>query len=134
MCSHGVNIGSLLVLLRGARATYPLAGNLADAFLRLIESSPSSAAVPLVQDKGNTTETPLSISGPSPPASPALSVHDEPHLTLTGIARVRLTDPPQGVNGPLPLPRLDVDHLHPMLTRPRPQTSSRTSRWPPSDS
>lgn len=31
-------------------------------------------------------------------------------LTLTGIARVRLTDPPQVINGPLPLPRVEVSH------------------------
>ncbi|KAH9032853.1 hypothetical protein EDB85DRAFT_2145246 [Lactarius pseudohatsudake] len=36
---------------------------------------------------------------------------DEPHLlTLTGIARVRLTEPPQVVNDLLPLPRLDVSY------------------------
>ncbi|KAH9018180.1 hypothetical protein EDB85DRAFT_2154661 [Lactarius pseudohatsudake] len=36
---------------------------------------------------------------------------DEPHLlTLIGIARVRLTEPPQVVNDLLPLPRLDVSY------------------------
>ncbi|KAH9022777.1 ATP-dependent protease La [Lactarius pseudohatsudake] len=52
-------------------------------------------------------ETPPSTSGLSPPASPASSVPAPTlmnHLlTLTGIARVRLTDPPQVVNDPLPL-------------------------------
>ncbi|KAH9008756.1 Lon protease C-terminal proteolytic domain-containing protein [Lactarius hengduanensis] len=35
---------------------------------------------------------------------------DEHILTLTGIARVRLTEPPQVVDDPLPLPRLDVSY------------------------
>ena len=47
-----------LVLLPAARATFLLTENIADALIRLIESSPGNpvlAAVPLVQNEGNTS-------------------------------------------------------------------------------
>ncbi|KAH8987330.1 ATP-dependent protease La [Lactarius akahatsu] len=96
-----------LVLLPGARATFPIPANLADALL----PTPSSPPYP----SSKTRETPSSTSGLSPPRITRFvrprPNSDEPHLlTLTGLARVRLTDPPQVVNDPLPLPRLDVSY------------------------
>ncbi|KAH9056835.1 ATP-dependent protease La [Lactarius vividus] len=106
-----------LVLLPGARATFPIPANLADALLRLIESSPSNpilAAVPLVQNEGNTAVHKWAVTARITRFVRPRANSDEPHLlTLTGIARVRLTDPPQVVNDPLPLPRLDVSHPPP---------------------
>ncbi|KAI9459929.1 ATP-dependent protease La [Lactarius psammicola] len=103
-----------LVLLPGARATFPIAANLADALLRLIESSPGNpvlAAVPLVQNEGNTSVNKWGVTARITRFVRPRAHSDESHLlTLTGIARIRLTDPPQVVNDPLPLPRLDVSH------------------------
>ncbi|KAF8262462.1 Lon protease C-terminal proteolytic domain-containing protein [Lactarius quietus] len=99
-----------LVLLPGARATFPLASNIADALIRLIETSPSNpvlAAVPLVQNDGNTTVNKWGVTARITRFVRPRPHSDEPHLlTLTGIARVRLADPP-AINGPVPLPRVD---------------------------
>ena len=62
-----------LVLLPGARATFPLHANIAEPLRRLIEPSPSNsllAAVPLSRMR----ENPQSRGGASPPASPSSSV------------------------------------------------------------
>ena len=103
-----------LVLLPGARATFPLAGNIADALIRLIESSPSNpvlAAVPLVQNEGNTSINKWGATARITRFVRPRAHSDEPHLlTLTGIARVRLTEPPPTINGPVPLPRVDVSY------------------------
>ncbi|KAH9027501.1 ATP-dependent protease La [Lactarius deliciosus] len=96
-----------LVLLPGARATFPIPANLAGALL----PTPSSPPYP----SSKTRETP-SVHKWAVTARITRFVRpransDEPHLlTLTGIARVRLTDPPQVVNDPIPLPRLDVSY------------------------
>ncbi|KAH9177280.1 ATP-dependent protease La [Lactarius sanguifluus] len=106
-----------LVLLPGARATFPIPANLADALLRLIESSPSNpvlAAVPLVQTEGITAVHKWAVTARITRFVRPRANSDEPHLlTLTGLARVRLTDPPHVVNDPLPLPRLDVSYPPP---------------------
>ncbi len=103
-----------LVLLPGSRATFPIPANLADALLRLIESSPGNpvlAAVPLVQNEGNTSVNKWGVTARITRFVRPRAHSDEPHLlTLTGIARLRLTDPPQVVNDPLPLPRLEVSY------------------------
>ncbi|KAH9022767.1 P-loop containing nucleoside triphosphate hydrolase protein [Lactarius pseudohatsudake] len=88
-----------------------------DALLRLIQSSPSNpvlAAVPLIQNEGNTAVHKWAVTARITRFVRPRANSDEPHLlTLTGIARVRLTDPPQVVNDPIPLPRLDVSHPPP---------------------
>jgi ATP-dependent Lon protease len=103
-----------LVLLPGARATFPIAANIADALLRLIESSPSNpvlVAVPLVKNEGNTSVNKWGVTARITRFVRPRTHSDEPHLlTLTGIARVRLTDLPQLIYGPVPLPRVDVSH------------------------
>lgn len=106
-----------LVLLPGARATFPIPANLADALLRLIESSPGNpvlAAVPLVQNEGTTSVHKWGVTARITRFVRPRANSDESHLlTLTGIARIRLTHPPQVINDPLPLPRLDVSHPPP---------------------
>ena len=107
-----------LVLLPGARATFPLPANIADALLRLIESSPSNpllAAVPLIQNEGSPSVNRWGVTARITRFVRPRIHSDEPHLlTLTGIARVRLVDPPpQVINGPLPLPHVDVSHPPP---------------------
>ncbi|KAI9435502.1 ATP-dependent protease La [Lactarius indigo] len=91
-------------LLPGARATFPIPANLADPFL--IESSPSNPSlvvIPLVQNEGDNSAHKWGVRLCPPPAN-SDELH---HLTLTGIARIRPTDPLQTVNDPSPLPRLD---------------------------
>lgn len=103
-----------LVLLPGARATFPLAGNIADALIRLVESSPSNpvlAAVPVVQNEGNTSVHKWGVTARITRFVRPRAHSDEPHLlTLTGIARVRLANSPSAINGPVPLPRIDVSY------------------------
>ena len=106
-----------LVLLPGARATFPLAGSIADALIRLVESSPSNpilAAVPIVQNEGNNFVHKWGVTARITRFVRPRAHSDEPHLlTLTGIARVRLANLPPAINGPVPLPRIDVSYPPP---------------------
>ncbi len=106
-----------LVLLPGARATFPIPENLADALLRLIESSPGNpilGAVPLVQNEGNTSVHKWGVTARITRFVRPRAHSDEAHLlTLTGMARVRLNHPPQSTNDLQPLPRLDVSYPPP---------------------
>ena len=106
-----------LVLLPGARATFPLAANIADALIRLVESSPSNpvlAAVPVVQNEGNTFVHKWGVTARITRFVRPRAHSDEPHLlTLTGIARIRLANLPPAINGPVPLPHIDVSYPPP---------------------
>ncbi|KAH9177272.1 hypothetical protein EDB89DRAFT_2200362 [Lactarius sanguifluus] len=75
--------------------------------------SPIIAAVPLVQNEGNTAVHKWAVTTCITRFVRPCANSDEPHLTLTGIPRVRLTDPPHVVNDPLPLPRLDLSYPPP---------------------
>ena len=85
-----------LILLPGARATFPISHKQADALVRLLDSSlsnPVLAAVPLVQQEGRTTLNRWGVT-----AHIARFVRPRPHsdepylLTLTGTARIRLAN------------------------------------------
>ncbi|KAH9029169.1 ATP-dependent protease La [Lactarius pseudohatsudake] len=82
-------------------------------YVRRQSDNPVLAAV-LVQNEGNTAVHKWAVTGVTARITRFVRPHansDEPHLlTLTGIARVRLTDPAQVVDDPLPLPRLDVSY------------------------
>lgn len=83
------------------------------ALIRLIEYSPSNPVLPTIAHSQNERD-PFFKSRALPPISLGLSVPaptlTKPLLTLTGIARVRLTDPPQTINRLIPLPRIDVSY------------------------
>jgi len=85
-----------LILLPGARATFPISHKQADALVRLLDSSlsnPILAAVPLLQQEGRTTLNRWGVT-----AHIARFVRPRPHsdepylLTLTGTARIRLAN------------------------------------------
>jgi ATP-dependent Lon protease len=109
-----------LILLPGARATFPISHKQADALIRLLDSSlsnPVLAAVPLLQHEGATTLNRWGVTARVARFVRPRQHSDEPYLlTLTGTARVRLAD-----NSPshttdadaLSLPRLDVVHPPP---------------------
>ena len=116
-----------LVLLPGARVTFPISHKQADALIRLLDSAPSNpvlAAVPLLQHEGATTLNRWGVT-----ARVARFVRPRPHsdepylLTLTGTARVRLADnllAPSHSHShaaadvdALSLPRFDVVHPPP---------------------
>lgn len=87
-----------LILLPGARATFPISHKQADALIRLLDSSPSNpllAAVPLLQHEGATTLNRWGVTARVARFVRPRSHSDEPYLlTLTGTARVRLADNP----------------------------------------
>lgn len=108
-----------LILLPGARATFPITNKQADALIRLINSShhnPVLAAVPLVQHEGTTSVNKWGVTALIKRfVRPRAHSADQRYLlTLAGIARVCLTNHPHPQAVPVPspsshpLPRVDV--------------------------
>lgn len=114
-----------LILLPGARATFPVPHKQADALIRLLDSSlsdPVLAAVPLVQHQGATTLNRWGVTARVARFARPRPYSDEPYLlTLAGTARVRLAHDAQASESevdandvaPLSLPRVDVVQLPP---------------------
>jgi len=110
-----------LVLLPGARLTFPISHKQADALIRLFDSSlsnPVLAAVPFLQHEGATTLNRWGVTARVVRFVRPRPHSDEPYLlTLTGTARVRLADDhplalPSHADA-LSLPRFDVVHPPP---------------------
>jgi len=98
-----------LILLPGARATFPITHKLADALIRLIDSSltsPVLAAVPLVQHEGSSSLNRWGVTANITRfVRPRLHSNESYLLTLTGTARIRLPNPP-------PLPTTAIANLN----------------------
>jgi ATP-dependent Lon protease len=124
-----------LILLPGARLTFPISNRQAESLIRLIDSSlhnPLLAAVPLVQHQGNTSVNKWGVTALIKRfVRPGTHSDDERYfLTLAGIARVSLLDPSKlqisipGTSSPSadshPLPRVDVIHPPPDAELPPP--------------
>ena len=124
-----------LLLLPGARLTFPISNRQAESLIRLIDTSlhnPLLAAVPLVQHQGNTSVNKWGVTALIKRfVRPRTHSDDERYfLTLAGIARVSLLDhdklqiPIPGTSSPSAdshlLPRVEVIHPPPDAELPPP--------------
>lgn len=118
---HLIPLPYPLILLPGARATFPVPNKQAAALIHLADSSvtnPVLAAVPLVQHEGTTSLNKWGVVARITRFVRPRPHSDEPYLlTLTSTTRVCLSNPPERVpsdkdDGP-PLPRVDVVHPPP---------------------